>query len=73
MNRELAYQCALAFLLAVAIGLAFVAWNQHRPQFAVEPAPVTPAEAAGQVPWRLLTTCPIDRRNIPHMHPETKT
>lgn len=75
MTRELTYQAAILFLLTVALGLLVLMWREHRPaEVLVEPVAVTPSsEPASRVPWRLYSTCPVNRTNVPILQPERKT
>jgi hypothetical protein len=65
---------AILFLTIVAVGLAVIMWRQHpAPQVAADkPHPIAPAsDPASQVPWRLLTICPVNQRNVPRYRERT--
>jgi hypothetical protein len=47
MNRELAYQCALAFMVVVVIGLVVIMWREHpAPQVLVDAQPTALCQPA---------------------------
>jgi len=55
---------AIAVILLIAAGVALCAYWRGEQQSQMLPL-VHASEPASQVPWRLLTICPVNQRNVP--------